>query len=253
VTLETAIEEPMTRGGRKKDRDGAVRRCIATGESGATNQLVRFVLSPDGHAVPDLAGRLPGRGAWLTADRGLVGLAVKKRLFSRAFRRPVEVDPDLADRLEALLARRLVETISLARRGGAAVTGAQKVRDCLKSGHAGVLLQASDGARDGRAKLAALAKATGGGKIRTINLLNATELGLAFGREFAIHAALDAGGFAERACAVATRLSGLRILPRPDGNTGEEPRPLRTATDPAAENIDDEVGPVTGAREQDDP
>lgn len=253
MKLATVIEEPMTRGGRKKDRDGAVRRCIATGESGATDRLVRFVLAPDGRAVPDLAGRLPGRGAWLTAERGLVGLAVKKRLFSRAFRQPVEVDPDLADQLEALLARRLVETISMARRAGAAVTGAQKVRERIKSGQAAVLLQASDGARDGRAKLAALAKAAGGGKIRTINLLNSTELGLAFGREFAIHAALDAGGFAERACAVATRLSGLRILPHSAGDTDEEPRPLRVASNPAAKGITDDVGPAFGALEQDDP
>ncbi|MEM6662503.1 MAG: DUF448 domain-containing protein, partial [Pseudomonadota bacterium] len=57
----------MTRGGRRKDRDGPERRCIATGETGATDRLIRFVLAPEGGLVPDLAARLPGRGAWLTA------------------------------------------------------------------------------------------------------------------------------------------------------------------------------------------
>ena len=35
-------------------------------------------------------------------------------------------------------------------------------------------------------------------------------MGLAFGRDFAIHAAIDAGGIADRILAEAERLSGLR-------------------------------------------
>ena len=77
----TATMTEMTRGGRRKERDGPERRCIATGESGPTDRLIRFALSPDGVVVPDLAARLPGRGVWLTADRGLAERAVKKRLF----------------------------------------------------------------------------------------------------------------------------------------------------------------------------
>ena len=29
--------------------------------------MVRFVLGPEGEMVPDVAGRLPGRGFWLSA------------------------------------------------------------------------------------------------------------------------------------------------------------------------------------------
>ena len=250
--IETVeIGGTMTRGARGKTRDGAVRRCIATGESGDTDRLIRFVLSPDGQAVPDLAGKLPGRGAWLTADRALVDRAVKKNLFARAFRQPVTVDPDLADRLEDLLARRLIETISLARRAGAAVTGAEKVRARIRSGEAAVLIQARDGAPDGVNKLRALAEAAGGGHITRIDVLDSTELGLAFGREFAIHAALDAGGFAVRACAEATRLSGLRSGQRPDG-TADEPKRGAAGSGPDAAGIEDDLGPMGGPREQDD-
>ena len=239
----------MTRGGRTKHRDGPERRCIATGDSGPTDRLVRFVLAPEGGVVPDLAGRLPGRGAWLTADRALVEMAVRKGLFSRAFRQKVSVPPDLADQLEALLASRMVQTISLARKAGQAVTGAEKVRAHITGGHADVLLQAHDGAPDGRAKLSAVAAAVGNGRISEVNLLSKAELGLAFGRDFAIHAALDAGGFAARVCAEATRLSGLRTELRPDGTIDDEPRRGLTGTDPAARGNDERQGADGGARE----
>ncbi len=199
----------MTRGGAAKNREMPERRCIATGDSGATGRLIRFVLGPEAVVVPDLAGRLPGRGVWLTAERALVERAVAKKLFSRAFKAQATAPADLADRLEALLAQRLIDVIGLARKAGQAVTGFEKVRARLKEGAAGVLVQASDGAADGKAKLARMA---GGvpGEVRVIEVLNSTELGLAFGRDFAIHAALDRGGFADRVIGEAARLGGLR-------------------------------------------
>lgn len=188
-----------------KTRAGPERRCIASGESGPAGRMIRFVLSPSGEVVPDLAAKLPGRGVWLTADRALVERAVARRLFARGFRAQVKAPDDLADRLEALLAQRLVELIGLARKAGRAVTGFEKVRDRLKQGAAGARVEAADGAPDGKAKLARLAGAT-----PVIGVLTSRELGLAFGRDFAIHAALDRGGFADRAIAEALRLGGLR-------------------------------------------
>jgi predicted RNA-binding protein YlxR (DUF448 family) len=156
--------------------------------------LIRFVLGPDGQVVPDLAVKLPGRGVWLTAERTLVDKAVKKKLFSRAFKAQAAAPADLADRLEALLAQRLIEVIGLARKAGQAVTGFEKVRARLKEGIAGALVQASDGAADGKAKLSKLATALAdrpANAMPVIEVLASTELGLAFGRDFAIHAALD--------------------------------------------------------------
>jgi len=204
----------MTRGGgirnRGKSRTEPERRCIASGESGPTERLIRFVLGPGGEVVPDLAAKLPGRGVWLSADRALVGKAVAKKLFARAFRAPATAPTDLADRLEALLARRLIELIGLARKAGQAVTGFEKVRARLAEGSAGALVQARDGAADGRAKLARLAR-SGSQPVPVIEVLDSAELGLAFGRDFAIHAALDRGGVADRAIAEAMRLCGLRV------------------------------------------
>ena len=173
------VAKPMTRGGRRSERDGPERRCIASGESGATDRLIRFVMGPDGALVPDLAAKLPGRGVWLTADRALVEKAVAKRLFARGFKAPIQAPEDLADRLEALLAQRLIDLLSLARKAGQAVTGFEKVRARLRSGQSAVLVAASDGAADGRAKLKGLA-----GEIPLIEALSGQELGLAFGRDF---------------------------------------------------------------------
>ena len=126
----------MTRGGAAKERTEPERRCVATGVSGPKDPLIRFALDPDGRLTPDLAERLPGRGVWLTAARGAVETAVKKRLFSRGFRQPVEAPADLADRLEALAAKRVIEAISLARKAGLAVMGFEKVRARLRQGPA---------------------------------------------------------------------------------------------------------------------
>lgn len=203
---------PMARGGRQKERDGPERRCIATGESGPKEGLIRFVLGPGGEVVPDIAEKLPGRGVWLTADPALVEKAVRKRLFSRAFRAEARPPEGLAATLERLLAERLVAAVSMARKAGAAVTGFEKVRARLKQGPVGALLAATDGAEDGRAKLARAA-----GDAPLIEVLDAGELGLAFGREFAIHAALDPGRIAERAVRDAHRLAAFRA---PQGARG---------------------------------
>ncbi|MBK0401096.1 RNA-binding protein [Limibaculum sp. M0105] len=227
----------MTRGGRGWAHDAPERRCIASGESGPTGPLIRFVLGPDDSVVPDLAGKLPGRGAWLSADRAAVAKALKKNLFARAFRRPVRVAPDLADQLEALIARRLVDLVALARKAGQAVAGFEKVRARLGEGRVGVLVTASDAAADGRAKLARIAPDHAG----RIDLLDSGELGLAFGRDFAIHAALDAGGIADRALIEAGRLAGFRTPPVTDEEARVPARASGKLTEEGASRLPDKV------------
>lgn len=195
----------MTRGGRAKDRDEPERRCIVTGDSGSTENMIRFVLSPDGVATPDLAEKLPGRGIWVTAARDAVETATKKKLFSRAARAKAEVPEGLPDLLERLLASRCVDAVAMARKAGLAVTGFEKVNARLRKGSVGALIGASDGSDQGQARLRALA-----GDAPLIRVLTSGELGLAFGREFVIHAALDEGGATRRVMREVKRLSGFR-------------------------------------------
>jgi len=195
----------MTRGGREGDGDGPERRCIVTGEVGPKAGLIRFVLSPEGEVVPDLLGRLPGRGMWVTADPAILGRAVAKNHFARAARAPVRPPEGLVGLVETLLARRVVDLVALARKSGVAVAGFEKVRDWLAQGRAAVLVQAADGSPRERARLRPPA-----GEGAHVTCLAAREIGLAFGRERVIHAALGAGGVTLRVVEEAARLARFR-------------------------------------------
>lgn len=204
----------MSRGGRIREHDQPERRCIVTGEVQPKAGLIRFVAGPDGQVVPDLAEKLPGRGIWVSADRTAIRKAAKKGLFSRAAKAPVTAPEDLAEMVEAGVARRLVELVSLARKSGHAVAGFEKVKGWLAEGRAKVLLQASDGSDRGKGKLWT---PTGG---RWFGCLTASELGLSFGRDHVIHGALAAGGLTDKVILEAGRLTGLRG--HDGGNTAAE-------------------------------
>ncbi|MCU0815835.1 MAG: RNA-binding protein [Cypionkella sp.] len=195
----------MTRGGRDKMRDEPERKCIASGESQPKAGLIRFVIGPEAQVVPDVQGKLPGRGIYVSADRAALDRTIRKNLFSRAARQPVTVPEELVTQLEALLLQRVVGLLSLARKAGAAVAGYEKVKEWLKTGKAAALIQANDGSERGRDKLRPPA-----GPETLISCLSAGELGLAFGRERAIHAALAAGGLERSVVEEAARLAGLR-------------------------------------------
>ncbi len=199
----------MGRGGRNKDRNVSERRCVASGKVQPTTGMIRFVVGPEGEIVPDVLGKLPGRGIWVTAERAALEKAVAKNLFSRAAKQQVAVPEGLIDDLERQLARRVVDLISLARKAGRAVAGFEKVKSWLNSGEARVLLQASDGSGRGKSKLR-----SPDGKGSFIGILTGSELGLAFGRENVIHGALASGGLTTRVVEEAAKLSGLR------GNVG---------------------------------
>ncbi|WP_089234755.1 RNA-binding protein [Tropicimonas sediminicola] len=195
----------MGRGGQTSTREVAERRCIATGEVGPKAGLIRFVVGPGDEIVPDLAGKLPGRGIWVSADRAALELAVKKRLFSRSAKRQVQVPEGLVDLVETGLARRVTDILSLARKAGLAIAGYEKVRGMIQAGEAVVLVQASDGSARGKSKLR-LPPEEG----TTFDCLTADEIGLSFGRDHVIHAALCNGGLTTRFVEETTRLSGLR-------------------------------------------
>ncbi len=182
--------------------DGPVRRCLVTGEEHPKAELVRFVVDPSGAVVPDIDGRLPGRGLWTLARRDIVASAVTRRLFSRAAKRPVTADPDLPDRVAALLLRRCIESLGLARRAGQAVAGFDQVRDRRDRGRLGALVVAADASPEGRRKLE--------GGLPVASALTAEELGAAFGRDGLTYVGLMAGAIAERIVADQTRLCGFR-------------------------------------------
>jgi len=202
----------MGRAGQPKDREnGPDRKCIATGEVRPKSELIRFVLGPEGQIAPDIAAKLPGRGIYVSATRAALDKAVAKNLFTRAARQPVTVPEGLTDLIDAMLAHRVVDLISLARKGGRATAGYERVKDWLMKEEATVLIQASDGSERGKSKLSTPYRGS------FIGWLTADELGRAFGRQTTIHAALGAGGLTRRVVEEAARLKGMRVS---DGGKG---------------------------------
>ena len=208
---ETGARETGARGPGVRERGAttSVRRCIASGELRPKAELIRFVADPGGTVVPDLAGRLPGRGLWLSPRRDHLERACARNLFAKAAKAPLRVPEDLPARVEKLLSRRCLELIGLAKRAGQAVSGYQRVASLLASGGVAVLLAAVDAAEDGRRKLRAAAR-TQNPAPRVVEVFTAEELGRALGQAARAHVALAPGGFAERLALEAARLSGLR-------------------------------------------
>ena len=196
----------MSRGGKKKEIGGPERRCIVSGQSKGPSDLIRFVVSPDQLIIPDIAGKLPGRGIWVSSDKVLIEKAVEKNHFQRAAKEKVNVAENLASQVEELLAQRVINLMSLARKAGQAVAGYEKVKSLLESGQALVLVQAQDGSERGKGKLRPPA-----GAESLLSCLTSREIGLSFGRESVIHAALTVGGLGQQIMADGKRLTGVRI------------------------------------------
>jgi hypothetical protein len=211
VAKEMDEEEAMPRErvdvGSSRSRE---RRCIVSGEIMPDSRLVRFVAAPDGQVVPDVAAKLPGRGLWVTATRKAVAQAVEKKLFGRAAKANVMADAGLADRTEKALTARMLGDLGIARRSGALVLGFDNVLRALDSARPpALMIEASDGSKDGKRKLYNAAHARGM-KPQVLECLTSAELGLALGRENVIHAAVQPGGLAERLTFDAERLQGFR-------------------------------------------
>lgn len=201
-------EEPATtRRGRTLAVDGVsgpVRTCIVTREAAPVDRLVRFAVAPDGDVVPDVEGKLPGRGFWLLARRDIVQKARAQNLFAKAARARVTCPEDLADRVEGLLSRRCLDLIGLARRAGQAWSGYEKARSAR--GRTGVLLIAADAAPGSRQKLGAPMPG-----VVVVDLFDGRELGSVFGRDRTVFAGLAPGRIAERLTGEAGRLAGFRL------------------------------------------
>lgn len=205
------MEIPAARAAKTLAAAARERRDIVTGEVMEEERLIRFVAGPEGVVVPDLARKLPGRGLWVAADRASVQTAAKKGLFARAAKAKVSAPPDLADQVERLLRSRLLSGLGLARRAGDLTSGFEKVCATITSGKAAWLIEARDGAADGRRKILALARKQPRPP-GVFGLFTAEELGLALGGENVIHTAFLAGRAAGRWAEDVRRLEGFSPL-----------------------------------------
>jgi predicted RNA-binding protein YlxR (DUF448 family) len=202
----------VTRGGRAQGDEGSQRTCIVTRAKLPPDELMRFVLGPDGQVVPDLKRKLPGRGVWVQATAKTVAEAVRRKAFARGFKEPAQAQADLADLVDALMEKDALQSLSLANKAGLVLAGAFKVETEIAAQEPAALIHARDGSPDGARKLAAALKRRGGGgdSVARVELFASAQLDLALGRANVIHAALRKGAASDAFLARCRRLAHYR-------------------------------------------
>ncbi|WP_309662497.1 RNA-binding protein [Sphingomonas sp.] len=193
-----AIADPELDDGPRTNKSATERMCAVSRKVRPIDELIRFVVAPQGEVIPDLKRKLPGRGLWVSASRQAVAEAVRRNQFGKGFKREVRVSPTLAADTEALLVRSVIEALAMVAKAGEVVSGFSKVEDALKLRQAEALIHASDGAADGIRKLDAIVRQNAGindesPDFPVVTALTSEQLDLALGRSNVIHAALLAG------------------------------------------------------------
>jgi predicted RNA-binding protein YlxR (DUF448 family) len=182
--------------GPRQARGATERTCVVTRAVKPVDELIRFVVAPDGAVVPDLKRRLPGRGVWVTATRAAVDEAVRRKGFARGFKREVRAAPDLGAEVERLLQRAVLDALAMVHKAGRVALGFARTEKELAGGPVVAVLQAADGSADSARKIAGAAarrESENRGKIPIISAFTTAQLDLALGRSNVVHAALLAG------------------------------------------------------------
>ena len=171
--------------------------------------MIRLVVDPEGTIVPDIAGDLPGRGHWLTADAAVFHKALEKDRLKKAVGRhtdrPVTVPANLREQTVALLRDKLLSLLGLARRTGVALAGFDAIsRAAGKGADIALLFEATDGAADGKRKLQARL-----GSAPAVEIFDKAALSRAVGRENVTHLGLKRSRLTDKIQLEMTRLAGL--------------------------------------------
>jgi len=200
---------------------GTERTCAVTREVKPIDELIRFVVGPDGSVVADVKRKLPGRGLWISGIRAAVEESVKRRVFSPGFKRDVRVPADLAEQVDRLLERAALDALAIAGKAGVVVTGFAKVGAALAKDEAVALIHAAEASPDGRRKLGKTAP--DGRSLPIIDEFSGERLDLALNRPNVVHAALLAGPGGETFLARAARLVRYRTNNSPAHDRGAAP------------------------------
>ncbi len=176
------------------------------------SEMIRFVVGPENTVFPDILGKLPGRGVWVSAARDDLETAIHKGGFKRGFKGNVKIPDDLTAQVEAGLRKHTLSLIGMAKKSGKLFIGFDQVMVAARTDALGWRIEASDGAEGSRGKIRALSKAVAREvelKLpRVIGCFHSTELGAIIGRDSLTHCAVPHGRIAKSLGVSARRLSG---------------------------------------------
>jgi predicted RNA-binding protein YlxR (DUF448 family) len=225
------------------------RRCLLTGEAMPRAGLIRLAVSPEGLVLPDLGGKFPGRGGWISADRALFDTVVGRNRLKGALARALKsqaftLPDDLGPRIEAGLRQRLLGRLGLENRAGTLIFGADRVREQLakgpnRKGGVRLLMHAGDARPDGADRLDGMARAvseSAGFDIPHRRLpIDRETLSAAVGRDNAVHMGVIEPGAASRILADLDRLTGFAPATIDDETTTTGPDDATTVAPAARE------------------
>ncbi len=214
------------------------RLCVVERAVKPVDDLIRFVVGPDGAVVPDVKRNLPGRGLWVTATRDAVETAGRRKLFAKGFKREIKTGADLVEVTDRLLEWAALDSLSIAGKAGTVATGFTKVEAALNRAPPLAVLHASEGSEDGLRKVKALLRRNADSEspeIPVIRAFSGAQLDLALGRSNVIHAALLAGpasqGFLTRCLRMMRFRSGQTEKPGPKRALDREPNTPDSGTE----------------------
>jgi predicted RNA-binding protein YlxR (DUF448 family) len=143
-----------TKKGRRRvalGHDEPFRMCIVCRASKVPAELLRFARSVDGAVGFDVAARLPGRGAWVCAQKACLEKATdpKHGGFARAFDAAVVFEPlALREQVRALLHADVLARLGLLRRQGQLILGRDDVaRRMINLAFVGLSIDLSENSR----------------------------------------------------------------------------------------------------------
>lgn len=168
------------------------RKCIVTAKVLEKEQMLRFVVLPDGRVVPDFRKKLPGKGVYVVNAKSALRKAVEANLFAKALKMKAKVGEELIDQVEKLLSKQAIDSLSLARKAGVLICGMDKVIDALNKNKVALLVEASDAGEDGRKRMATYAK-----DLEIFNLFTSEELDKELAKDNTVYLACVKGNMAK--------------------------------------------------------
>lgn len=113
---------------------GPQRTCVACRQAKSQDQLVRYVVAPDGALTVDYRHRLPGRGAYTCISLDCLRTATEKKQFQRSFRgRCEQVDFEaLAEQLKSAIEQKIVNLLGIGRKSGQVTSGTNAIMLALR-------------------------------------------------------------------------------------------------------------------------
>ena len=161
-----------------------VRKCIVEGAVKPTSELLRFVVV-NNTLYPDFGKKLPGKGVYVTNSRLSLEDAIKKKLFNKVTRHNLKIDDDFINIVENLVKTQALNSLNIARKAGGLVTGFEKVKEEIKKNKVEFIIEALDAGKDGKEKIAFLAKS-----VEIFNLFSIDELDITLNKENTVHVAV---------------------------------------------------------------